>query len=160
MRVHTYHKHAVQRHSPLLHALLSIHAVFSICYTAPILLTYLGLRWQQQSTTGAQKKWMLCVLMLWFCAEVVRLYLGRLANRYTLFGELIGFLTMSIAPQMVLIGVCLGLLPNLNDLEYSVCVTQFILLVSECLAATQLIMRVTRNNVIDFYVALGSIYSQ
>ncbi|KPA81519.1 putative mitochondrial hypothetical protein [Leptomonas pyrrhocoris] len=160
MRVHTYHKHAVQRNSPLLHALLSLHAIFSVCYSAPIFFTFLGLRWQRQSTTSTQRTWMICVLVIWFCAELGRLYLGRLANRQTLFGELIGFLSMTIVPQIVLMGVLFGLLPQRNDLEYGVCITQLILLGLEFLTATQLLVRITRNNVIDFYVALGSPYSQ
>lgn len=160
MRVHTYHKHAVQRNSPLLHALLSLHTVFSICYSAPIFFIYLGLRWQRRSTTATQKKWMIFVLIIWFCAEVGRLYLGRLANRQTLFGELVGFLIMTLVPQVVLIGVLFGLLPHRNDLEYGVCVTQLILLGLECVAAVELLVRITRHNVIDFYVTLGSPYTQ
>lgn len=103
---------------------------------------------------------MIFVLIIWFCAEVGRLYLGRLANRQTLFGELVGFLIMTLVPQVVLIGVLFGLLPHRNDLEYGVCVTQLILLGLECVAAVELLVRITRHNVIDFYVTLGSPYTQ
>jgi hypothetical protein len=160
MRVHTYHKHAVQRNSPYLQALLSLHVIFSVCYSAPIFFTYLGLRWQRHGITATQKTWMLCVLVIWFSAEVGRLYLGRLANRQSLFGELIGFLTMTFVPQGVLMAILFGSLPQRNDLEYGVCVAQLILLGLEGMAAVELLIRVTRNNVIDFYVVLGSPYTQ
>lgn len=158
MRVRSYHKQAVQRNSPALHGLLALHIIFSICYTAPVWFTYLGIRWNKATTTTEERTWMTCVLVIWFLAEVVRLYLGRLANKQALFGELIAFLCMCMVPQLLLVCILLGLLPDHNDLELSVCVTQIILLVLECAAAANLLLRISRNNVVDFYVSLGSPY--
>ncbi|KAG5465783.1 hypothetical protein CUR178_00496 [Leishmania enriettii] len=158
MRVRTYHKHAVQRNSPALQGLLTLHMIFSILYSAPIWFTCLGIRWHRASVTMQQRTWMTSLLVAWFCAEIVRLYLGRLANKQTLFGELIAFLVITLFPQLPLVCIFLSLLPGRNDLEFGVCVTQILLLVLESLAAAQLLMRVTRNNIVDFYVALGSTY--
>ncbi|KAK7200543.1 putative membrane protein [Novymonas esmeraldas] len=158
MRVRTYHRHTVQRNSPALHGLLGLHTIFSLLYTAPVWFTYLGIRWQRSSVTDTQRTWMIAVLVVWFCAEVVRLYLGRRANKQTVFGELIAFLVMTLVPQLLLVCALFVLLPERNDLEFGVCVTQILLLALECVATILLLMRVTRNNVVDFYVSLGSPY--
>ncbi|GET93558.1 hypothetical protein, conserved [Leishmania tarentolae] len=158
MRVRTYHKNVIQRNSPALHGLLALHVIFSMFYSAPIWFTYLGMRWHWESVTSQQRTWMICVLIIWFCAEIIRLYLGCLANKRALFGELIAFLIMTLVPQLLLVCVLVRSLPECNDLEFGVCVTQILLLVLECLAAVQLLMRVTRNKIVDFYVSLGSPY--
>ncbi|CAC9551996.1 conserved hypothetical protein [Leishmania infantum JPCM5] len=158
MRVRTYHKHVIQRNSPALQGLLALHTMFSVFYSAPVWFTYLGIRWHVASVTSQQRIWMICVLIIWFCTEILRLHLGCLANKRILFGELVAFLTMTLVPQLLLVCVLLGFLPECTDLEFSVCVTQILLLVLECLTAMQLLMRVTRNNVVDFYVSLGSPY--
>lgn len=158
MRVRTYHKHAIQRSSPALQGLLVLHTIFSIFYSAPIWFTYLGIRWHLASVTSKQRIWMICVLIIWFCTEILRLHLGCLANKQSLFGGLVAFLTITLVPQLPFVCVLLGVLPECNDLEFSVCVTQILLLVLESLAALQLLLRVTRNNIVDFYVSLGSPY--
>ncbi|KAG5464309.1 hypothetical protein LSCM1_00491 [Leishmania martiniquensis] len=158
MRVRTYHKHSVQRNSPALQGLLTLHAIFSILYSAPIWFTYLGIRLHRDSVTEQQRTWIPSLYVIWFCTELVRLYLGRLANKHTLFGELIAFLVITVVPQLLLLCVLLGVLPELNDLEFGVCVTQILLLALEWLAAVQLWWRVARHNIVDFYVSLGSPY--
>ncbi|KAG5490615.1 hypothetical protein JKF63_00736 [Porcisia hertigi] len=158
MRVRTYHKHIIQRNSPALHGLLALHTVFSLFYSAPIWFTYLGIRFHRASVTTVQRTWMICVLLLWFIGEILRLYLGRVGNKHTLFVELIAFTIMTLVPQLLLVGALLFFLPEPNDLEFGVCVTQVLLLVLEFFAAVQLLMRVARNNVLDFYVSLGTPY--
>ncbi|CAD2213029.1 hypothetical protein AGDE_04732 [Angomonas deanei] len=155
MRIRAYHRHNIQRNSIYLSLLLTAHLIFSFCFTAPILFTFVGIRVSKTTTTSGDAAWMLAVSLLWFLAEAARIYLGNVSNKKMRFPELISFTCITVVPQIVLISVYYGMVKERTPYEYGACVTQIILLVLEFLFAARLMLRLGRNNTIDFYVYLG-----
>lgn len=156
MRVRTFHRHTVSRTSTVLGALLPLHLFYSFCFTIPILFIYLGLRWERDEVNRGQKAWMLCLLLVFAAVEAVRFFLGYFANIRMLLPDLIGYMCLCVAPQLVVMCVLFARTPSRNDLEYSVYATQLMMLCVEAVAAANMVVRLARDNTIDFYVKMGA----
>jgi len=158
MRVRTFHRDQIQRSSTLLHGLLTAHSFFSLFFTTPVLWASWAVHWHNGLLTNAQATWVCVLLTIWVCAEVTRIVLGKLSNLRMLFGELIGFLALCFVPQLLIVVVLLAAAPQMSHVEKSVCWVQLVLLVVEALTASRHLTRLTRNQIVNFYVALGSPY--
>lgn len=153
MRARVYHRHRVSRTSALLNGLLMMSVFFSLCFTAPVMLTYVGIKWNRFTKT--ESVWMLLVFFLWFSFEVARLLFGFSGNKRMLPAYHFAFLLLTLS-QFVFMVIYFMMVPERRDLEYSIYVTQMLLLGLETLAGVRLLWRLMRNNTINFYVALGA----
>lgn len=156
MRVRTFHQDQVQRSSTLLHGLLTAHSFFSLFFSTPVWFASLAVRYHMSLLTTAETTWVTVALVVWFCAEATRVVLGKLANLRMLFGELIGFIVLCAVPQLLIVLVLFVAMPKVSSIERSVSILQVVLLVLEFLTAIRLLLRLSRNQIVNFYVALGS----
>lgn len=156
MRVRTFHRHSVNRTSTVLAALIPLHFLYSFCFSLPIWFTFFGIRWNRGELTSGQRAWLLCVLLVFAAVEAIRGFLGYFANLKMLIADLCGYMGLCVVPQLILICVLLVNLPGRNDLEFSVCLTQLLLVIVETLASARMVWRLARNNTVDFYVELAS----
>lgn len=155
MRVNTFHRHSVSRSSTFLGSLLTVHVPYSLMFSMPVFYSYVGQKWNLEGITHGQRATMLSIILLWSVTELFRFYSGFNGNTRHYLGAAITFLCLSVVPQVALMAVYASIAPRRNDLEYSVCVVQLILLCFEILGAIRLVMRLARNTTVDFYVKAG-----
>eukprot|EP00796_Vickermania_ingenoplastis_P011003 gene11003-7646_t len=160
MRLSTFHRHTVQRTSPLLGLLLFSHLVYTICFAAPALLVGYSQFFKTGSTKPWTPTWAGFMLFLWLVIEAPRFYFGFSVNRTGLLLYAMAFIVICVFPQMVLIIVYLAKVSYASDVELGICALELILLTAEVLAAVHLAVRLGMNDTINFYVRLGAIQRQ
>ncbi|EAN90021.1 hypothetical protein C3747_33g230 [Trypanosoma cruzi] len=156
MRVRTYHRHRVNRSSPLLAALLTINSAYSLFFAVPVVAVSLRKRWNG-GITSSQKTWCVCIAVLWFVAELFRLYFGYFGNQQQHLPCLFRFVGLTLLPQLPVVIIFNALWPQRDSLDYALSVTMLMLLVAEFLCSVNLIRILVKNKQVDFFVYSGQL---
>ncbi|RNF12881.1 hypothetical protein TraAM80_00038 [Trypanosoma rangeli] len=151
MRVRTYHRHRVNKSSPLLAALVIINVAYSFFFAFPIVAASLGNRWYR-GITSSQQTWCVLIAVCWFLAELPRLYFGHTSNSQQYVPGLICFLGLTLLPQLPLVILYNVMWPQPDSLNYAVSITMLILLVAEFLCSVKLLGTSVKSNQIDYFV--------
>ncbi|KEG11086.1 hypothetical protein DQ04_02991020 [Trypanosoma grayi] len=151
MRVRTYHTHTINRSSPLLGALVTINAAYSLCFALPVVAVSLGKKWSSGITSG-QQVWCASTVALWSAAEILRLYFGYRSNLQQFVPGLLLFALLTLLPQLPLVAVFNSIWPQRDSLDYALSITLIIMLLFEFLCSVRLVATLMQNNRIDFFV--------
>ncbi|RNF19967.1 uncharacterized protein Tco025E_03958 [Trypanosoma conorhini] len=151
MRVRTYHRHRINKSSPLLAALVTTNVAYSLFFALPVLAASLRKRWDR-GITSSQQTWCVCIAVFWFMAELPRLFFGHTSNRQEYVPGLIRFLGLTLLPQLPFVVLYNVMWPQPDSLDYAVSVTMLILLVAEFFCSVKLLGTLVKSNQIEYYV--------
>ncbi|EAN78388.1 putative membrane protein, putative [Trypanosoma equiperdum] len=151
MRVLTHHRHAVNRGSATLGGLTMVNTAYSFLFAFPVAVVSLVVRWHKKLTLNQRALCVTC-LVVWTLVDVLRLHLGYSGNRKQYVPSLIGFFVMTLLPQLPLAIAYNLAWPHLSSLDYATSTVMIMLLVAEIVFSLRVIVRLIRNNRIDYYV--------
>ena len=100
--------------------------------------------------------WYSSIITAWVLFEIPRLYLGLRGNTNRSVASLLGFTALTLTLDLALMIVYNMIVPKKNSLDYAVSICQLFFAASETLLAVWSMIRIVRENTVDFYIRLGA----
>jgi hypothetical protein len=154
MRLAVHHRKNVVGGSTLLAMLVNTNWYMTFFVSYPVMLALFAQKFE--SLDYVSSCWYTSIITAWVLFEIPRLYLGLRGNRNRSVASLLGFTALTLTLDLALMIVFNIIIPLKNSMDYAVTVCQLFFAASETVLVIQAMIRIVRENTVDFYVKLGA----